>query len=1182
MASVKSVSDNWNRYGLVSGQCHKDIIISFGGFDLNDGGKDDVILYNATNNSRTHISRNGINWPEARYMHAGDCLNGQLYIYGGFTRKKSSAFDDLWSYDLAKGWKKLSSHIPLAGHTLTKINDTHILILGGFTLSSSFNGETLLYDIRNLKWGKVTVSGVELPVIIGHSSVLYKNFVYTFGGLQLLLGKLESSNNLYALDIVKLHRILLPYKDGPAETFLHSSLILKDFMLVGGGRKRQQGDNLDIWIYQLECGTWIQVNSFNWRPSNLISFNFVRKGSSKFLTVGGFTDQGSMEPNLYEFHISDICSQFNEKICNSNSGCVYCNGICMEHNKAKSYSNCTITTEKCTVKVTENVCGLFKSCLSCVSASPENFPCHWCPKCQKCIRNIWGCDQVQECNIRETPLKHPKRCPKTCSASGCENCGDDCEYSNMRQRVSDTQIIKLRDSTTNWDCTTAEKRSNLKPKMKCPISCSEFHTCQSCMNSTGGGEPGSKECYWSASTNSCLSKSAILLACSAGQCSPFFHNTAKTRTCDTSGCVNELNLLQSLHCPESCPSFTRCSTCLKHPLCNWCSEDNGNGKGKCVSRKDCPSLLLKTYTWNYGECPAENECTNDHNDCSKEETCKDLLKGYSCECSEGYERSSTGICKPVCPGCVHGSCTAPNKCSCNFGFVGPNCTVECKCNGHSECESTTKPNVCLKCEHGTTGKYCEKCAALHVRDPNSKTGRCIKCFDHCHGHTNFCFSQEEAEKFYNDSRSSNITLEDWASNVTSGPDEKAVCVMCGDNTKGNECESCESNFFRISGALPSENCQPCQCRGHAEFCDQASGLHCDCKNKTKTPPCMSSKIEEKCWMKQCSSCLEDFYGDPSLEGAQCYRHIKTDQSYCLDPSLPVNCPNPPKPLAPLQFTYFGVTPQYVNVDIRIFLDIYVGKVNMFIANDSKVLLIKWNGSKHRIILNNEYEMADGCQTSAREVLIINENRGRKKRSANNSTKIKFHNYACRSPWCHVEFKTNTLLLVSNISHKAIVRIPFEPFNLKLAKFYVLIYATVDSSTGVVGHISSRQDHPHIDLFVFFSVFFSCFFLLLANCIIVWKMKSIYVARRQRQRRHMEMEQMRSRPFALITIDIDEREESEKRYQLPTPMSLEHTDDGVADIATFFVFLPDKRICLASALIQRRHAFRTRRPSSSHA
>lgn len=65
-----------------------------------------------------------------------------------------------------------------------------------------------------------------------------------------------------------------------------------------------------------------------------------------------------------------------------------------------------------------------------------------------------------------------------------------------------------------------------------------------------------------------------------------------------------------------------------------------------------------------------------------------------------------------------------------------------------------------------------------------------------------------------------------------------------------------------------------------------------------------------------------------------------------------------------------------------------------------------------------------------------------------------------------------------------------------------------------------QDQPHIDLFVFFSVFFSCFFLFLAACVLAWKIKQSIQDRRSRLRRKIEMRHMASRPFATVSVALD--------------------------------------------------------------
>lgn len=56
-------------------------------------------------------------------------------------------------------------------------------------------------------------------------------------------------------------------------------------------------------------------------------------------------------------------------------------------------------------------------------------------------------------------------------------------------------------------------------------------------------------------------------------------------------------------------------------------------------------------------------------------------------------------------GCVRGQCVQPNKCECDFGYVGVNCSIQCLCNGHSDCEGPDKLETCLKCHNNTMVMY---------------------------------------------------------------------------------------------------------------------------------------------------------------------------------------------------------------------------------------------------------------------------------------------------------------------------------------------------------------------------------------------------------------------------------------------------------------------------------------------
>lgn len=116
--------------------------------------------------------------------------------------------------------------------------------------------------------------------------------------------------------------------------------------------------------------------------------------------------------------------------------------------------------------------------------------------------------------------------------------------------------------------------------------------------------------------------------------------------------------------------------------------------------------------------------------------------------------------------------------------------------------------------------------------------------------------------------------------------------------------------------------------------------------------------------------------------------------------------------------------------------------------------------------------------------------------------------------------------------------------MQSTRFYLVLQA-VDSpeidNRVAYGIVFSRQDQLHIDLFVFFSVFFSCFFLFLAACVVAWKAKQAADVRRARRRHVVEMLHMAKRPFASVTLHLGPRVKPRKsaHYDL-RPVAVEPT------------------------------------------
>ena len=97
---------------------------------------------------------------------------------------------------------------------------------------------------------------------------------------------------------------------------------------------------------------------------------------------------------------------------------------------------------------------------------------------------------------------------------------------------------------------------------------------------------------------------------------------------------------------------------------------------------------------------------------------------------------------------------------------------------------------------------------------------------------------------------------------------------------------------------------------------------------------------------------------------------------------------------------------------------------------------------------------------------------------------------------------DTLLIVRGVRNRLVIMLPNAAHQLKVSRFYLIVAGATNTSYGVVYF---RQDQPHIDLFVFFSVFFSCFFLFLAGCVMLWKAKQVVDRQRSRHQRQIEMQ-----------------------------------------------------------------------------
>ncbi|XP_074043658.1 laminin subunit alpha-2 isoform X1 [Macrotis lagotis] len=117
-------------------------------------------------------------------------------------------------------------------------------------------------------------------------------------------------------------------------------------------------------------------------------------------------------------------------------------------------------------------------------------------------------------------------------------------------------------------------------------------------------------------------------------------------------------------------------------------------------------------------------------------------------------------------------------------------------------------------------------------------------------------------------RLSSVNLESAVPYHTDGDLAEAVeLCQCPPGYSGSSCESCWPGHRRVNGTIFNGICDPCQCFGHAEACDDITGECMECKDHTGG--------------LYCDRCLPGFYGDPT----------KGTSDDCQPCACPLNIPS---------------------------------------------------------------------------------------------------------------------------------------------------------------------------------------------------------------------------------------------------------------------------------------------------
>ncbi|XP_023245420.1 multiple epidermal growth factor-like domains protein 8 [Copidosoma floridanum] len=1176
-----------------------------------------------------------------------------LVLIGGFS-PRYGYLDTVWEFNLErKTWDTVTTNgngpLGVYGHsTVFHDKSNSFYVFGGYTYAINrtfISNKLYALNYKTKTWSVLppfeddTSDGTPQARFL-HSAVTTDDYMVIFGGRQNPHNTTDSliahqySCNLWIRLITKDMEIIgNPPPPAYAHAMTHADPESNAIYVVGGFDGGIKSHVTLIHVPEDLCNLWTdKITCRKYYGCSFCSVTTVTGANASYC----FSNEESL-------HRDDKCDVNVTKAHRSNG--IFCNSEWMSNRK----------------------CENFKTCTDCLAEWPyyrEKEPvCKWCVDCHgKCIPADKDCDEQNKCKHWQKSVNDVNQCgERLCPASDCEkckNCQGNCVWTRQVLKTSELGLKLTAEPVYDWNCVPEDifNRSSIKmTSTQCEKRCSEHQDCKSCLRSTGA-EGGWRECRWSTRLNECISPSYQPLYCAGGVCGLVLRNT------------------DIEYCPEPCSTFKQCSTCLKHSHCGWCSLDSTSvtGQGTCTEGSleappgfdhpadgTCEMLFYQQYpttnlsltseeskhhvsdglvdssrlplkfSWHYVRCPPENECENSHHTCSpKSEKCFDLDEGFECMCGEGYKTELTHsyneygrkTCVPMCTqGCVRGTCVEPDVCRCDFGYVGRNCSIQCQCNGHSNCAGPDKLDECLECHNNTMGSQCEKCKPLYVGNP-ADNGQCVPCLEYCNGHTRICIN--ESMTVPDPNSIDKMSIERLTKQLVEGPVAKAKCVNCANNTRGDKCGECVTGYFRGTEDL-RDVCRPCECHGHGLTCDPVTGEQCDCRNNTESETsCVSGPSKggnsglTPCWMVQCSKCRENYSGKPVM-GHQCYKTVTVDNKMCFDYKLigPYDeCKVKPRPLNPGQTVFYMVQPRFMNVDIRILVDVTQGALDLFLSPRDDTFVVNVNSSTgfQEIELDEKIKWRKDYEKVWPDDIGGGSYRGRDRKvdyypyssyhfSANGSESqwnpsIEYTVMERRAEGLATYVTINerfTFLFVRNLTNRLVLTLPQDKHELGQTKFHIALRAVEppagEFTRAAYGMIFFRQDQLHIDLFVFFSVFFSCFFLFLAACVVAWKTKQAADVRRARRRHVVEMLHMAKRPFASATILYDREsnlssqcspsspQRKGKRNKIVNfhsdvrPVAVEPTDDGAAAVVTVFIKLPGGvqapvKLALGSSLI----------------
>lgn len=264
--------------------------------------------------------------PARRSFHCCWNFKDYIYIYGGVNINigKCSDFHKINLVTETPAWKRfvpinVEMVPPLAYASYLTIDDEFYIIFGQndkmnqvntiFKIIPSSNEEEDTYDEKeDIYFTKDKIEKVlinDLPYLESHSTAIYNNGFYVFGGF----GKGKYSNNLYFIDLKNNTCNLVEIKSDKnkmPEPRMNSSLTsYLDKLYVFGGQNEESKYLNDFWIFDIKSSTWekLSFDSYKDIPNERSGHSSVLYNNEIYI-FGGKTNPVIEVNDMWKFNPS--------------------------------------------------------------------------------------------------------------------------------------------------------------------------------------------------------------------------------------------------------------------------------------------------------------------------------------------------------------------------------------------------------------------------------------------------------------------------------------------------------------------------------------------------------------------------------------------------------------------------------------------------------------------------------------------------------------------------------------------------------------------------------------------------------------------------------------------------------------------------------------------------------------